>query len=75
VNAFLSINLQRTINFVHSYDFKSTRSFIDYKSLLLYSSTDELSFDNQTKKEKYWSKIHKILLVEKKIKMKIWKNL
>jgi transposase len=68
VNAFLPINLQRTTDFVHSHDPKSTRSSIDYRSLLLCSSTDESGFDNQAKREKGWSEIHKIPLVEKKSK-------
>jgi transposase len=47
-DADLPINQQRTKNFVHSHDTKSTKIQNEYKPLLLCSSTDESGFDNQS---------------------------
>jgi hypothetical protein len=47
-DADLPINQQRTKNFVHSHDSKSTKIQKEYRPLLLCSSTDESGFDNQS---------------------------
>jgi hypothetical protein len=58
---------QRTKNFVHSHDPKSTKIQKEYRPLLLCSSTDESGFDNQAQRIKGWSKIGS--------KRKFWKEL